>query len=107
MLIYDITDLESFKKLISWLIDIKKYAPKNVYKILVGNKCDDKKRREVSFAQGKEFASIYGMKFFETSAKYSIKVFEAFNTMTADIILKPIQIKNNSFDNNFKKCINY
>ena len=33
MLIYDITNLESFINLISWLIDIKKYTPKNVYKI--------------------------------------------------------------------------
>ena len=45
------------------------------------------------------------MEFFETSAKYSIKVFEAFNTMTADIIFKPIQIKNNSFDNNLKNTL--
>ena len=109
MLIYNITNLESFKNLTSWLIEIEKYASKNVYKILVGNKCDDEKRREVSFEQGKEFASLYGMEFFETSAKKSINVFEAFNTMTEDIILKlkPFQIKYNSFYNNLKKYINY
>ena len=40
MLVYDITDLESFHNLNSWLIEIEKNAPKNAYKILVGNKCD-------------------------------------------------------------------
>ena len=40
MLVYDITDLESFQNLNSWLIEIEKNASKNVYKILVGNKCD-------------------------------------------------------------------
>ena len=40
MLVYDITDLESFQNLNSWLIEIEKNASKNVYKILVGNKSD-------------------------------------------------------------------
>ena len=36
MMVYDITDQESFQNLNSWLIEIEKNASKNVYKILVG-----------------------------------------------------------------------
>jgi len=53
MVVYDITDLESFNKVNDWLIEIEKNAPNNVYKILVGNKCDLEEKRQVSFDQGK------------------------------------------------------
>ena len=86
MLVYDITDLYSFQDLNSWLIEIEKNAPKNVYKILVGNKCDMENERKVSKDQGREFALQYGMKFYETSAKDSTNVIEGFETMTKDII---------------------
>ena len=86
MLVYDITDLESFQNLNSWLIEIEKNASKNVYKILVGNKCDMENERKVTVEQGRDFASQYGMKFFETSAKNSTNVNEAFITMTQEIM---------------------
>ena len=86
MLVYDITDLESFQNLNSWLIEIEKNASKNVYKILVGNKCDMESERKVTVEQGKDFATQYGMKFFETSAKDSINVAEAFIAMTKEVI---------------------
>ena len=86
MMVYDITNLESFKNLNSCLDEIKKYAPENVYKILVGNKNDLEKNRKVTFEQGKEFAIQNGMKFFETSAKEINNIQEIFLTLTKDII---------------------
>ena len=86
MVVYDITDLESFNNINSWLIEIEKNANKNVYKILIGNKCDLEEKRQVSYEQGKEFADTYGMKFIETSAKTNQNVQEAFVTMTKEII---------------------
>ena len=96
MMVYDITDLESFQNLNSWLIEIEKNASKNVYKILVGNKKDMESERKVTFEQGKEFASQYGMKFFETSAKDSINVNQAFELMTTEIIKEGTEKKINT-----------
>ena len=86
MMVYDITDAESFSNLNTWLIEIEKNASKNVYKILIGNKCDLESERKVTFQQGQDFANQYGMKFIETSAKESKNVQEAFITMTKEII---------------------
>ena len=104
MLVYDITDLESFQNLNSWLIEIEKNASKNVYKILVGNKCDMESERKVTIEQGKDFATQYGMKFFETSAKDSTNVAEAFITMTKEVI-KHSSKKTSSTNNNSNKVI--
>jgi Ras-related protein Rab-1A len=86
MVVYDITSLDSFENLNSWLIEIEKNASKNVYKILIGNKSDLEEKREVSYQQGKEFADTHGMKFIETSAKTNNNVQESFYTMTNEII---------------------
>ena len=100
MMVYDITDLESFGYLDSWIKEIEKNASKNVYKILVGNK-SDLKNRKITFEKGKEFANLHGMKFFETSAKENRNVEEAFKEMTKDIInsLKKVNEKTNSNSN--------
>jgi len=52
MIVYDITDNESFNSINSWLIEVEKNASKNVYKILVGNKCDlEEKKKSSSFSR--------------------------------------------------------
>ena len=69
LLIYDVTDKDSFKNLSNWLIEIEKNASKNVLKVLIGNKSDLEDKRVITFNQGKDFADAYGLKFIETSAK--------------------------------------
>ena len=86
LVVYDISDRESFENLNSWLIEIEKNANKNVYKLLIGNKCDLEDKRKVTYQEGKDFAESNGMKFMETSAKTASKVQEAFELLTNEII---------------------
>ena len=86
LLIYDVTDKDSFKNLNNWLIEIEKNANKNVVKVLIGNKADLEDKRVISYNQGKEFADMYGLKYIETSAKKNINVRDAFETLAREII---------------------
>ena len=85
LLIYDVTDKDSFKNLSNWLIEIEKNASKNVLKVLIGNKTDLEDKRVITYNQGKEFADTYGLKFIETSAKKNLNVTEAFETLGREL----------------------
>ena len=86
LLLYDVTDRESFKNLSNWLIEIEKNANKNILKVLIGNKTDLEEKRIISYNQGKEFADTYGLKYVETSAKKNLNVTEAFETLGREIM---------------------
>ncbi|KAJ8492438.1 hypothetical protein OPV22_014159 [Ensete ventricosum] len=85
IVVYDVTDQESFNNIKQWLNEIDRYASENVNKLLVGNKCDLTDSRVVSSETAKAFADEIGIPFLETSAKDSTNVEKAFMTMAADI----------------------
>lgn len=51
--VYDVTDLESFNNVKTWLNEIDRYANENVNKLLVGNKSDLDSKRAVEYATAK------------------------------------------------------
>ena len=93
LLLYDVTDKDSFKNLSNWLIEIEKNASKNVLKVLIGNKSDLEDKRVISYNQGKEFADTYGLKFIETSAKKNLNVNEAFETLGRELMIASAEKK--------------
>jgi len=86
LLLYSITDRESFENLNSRLTEIKKIAKKGACMILVGTNSDLENERKVSVQEGKDFATSNEMKFIEVSAKNNINVKEAFETLVEDIL---------------------
>uniref|UniRef100_A0A0D9ZL80 GST N-terminal domain-containing protein n=1 Tax=Oryza glumipatula TaxID=40148 RepID=A0A0D9ZL80_9ORYZ len=78
IIVYDITDMESFNNVKEWMSEIDKYANDSVCKLLVGNKCDLAESRVVETAAAQAYADEIGIPFLETSAKDSINVEEAF-----------------------------
>ena len=81
LLLYDVTNKDSFKNLENWLIEIEKNSNQKVLKILIGNKCDLTEDREITTEEGQTFANRNGMEFMETSAKMNTNVSEAFTTL--------------------------
>lgn len=60
IVVYDVTDLDSFNNVKQWLSEIDRYACDNVNKLLVGNKCDMSARKVVDYNTAKEFAEQLG-----------------------------------------------
>eukprot|EP00177_Eucheuma_denticulatum_P000887 GFKZ01001604.1.p2 GENE.GFKZ01001604.1~~GFKZ01001604.1.p2 ORF type:complete len:203 (+),score=34.62 GFKZ01001604.1:280-888(+) len=85
IIVYDVTDQESFNNVKSWLQEIDRFASEHVCKLLVGNKNDMTSKKVVDTATAKEFADSLGIKFLETSAKTSENVEAAFLAMAAEI----------------------
>ena len=86
IVVYDVTDAESFNNVKQWLHEIDRYACENVNKLLVGNKIDlAAPKRVVTTEQGKEFADSLKIEFLETSAKTAVNVENAFMTMASQI----------------------
>mmetsp|Transcript_25785 Transcript_25785/g.19466 ORF Transcript_25785/g.19466 Transcript_25785/m.19466 type:complete len:201 (+) Transcript_25785:86-688(+) len=104
IVVYDVTDLESFNNVKQWLHEIDRYASDNVNKLLVGNKSDLTTKRAVSFDQAKEFADSLGIEFVETSAKNSTNVEKAFMMMASQIKMryKPVSQGNNAANVNLQ-----
>ena len=88
VIVYDVTDLDSFRAVETWMTEVDKFASGTVTKLLVGNKIDLASQRKVSTEQGLSLAKQYGIKFLETSAKTSTNVLECFNAMTEEVYLR-------------------
>jgi len=74
IIVYDITDRDSFDNVKQWMHEIGRYACENVNKLLVGNKCDMEAKRQVGYDEAKAFADEHGIPFLETSAKEATNV---------------------------------
>merc|ERR1711972_861040 len=85
IIVYDVTDKESFNNVKHWMQEIDKYAADGVNKSLVGNKCDLASKKVVSYDEAKELADSLSVQFMETSAKNAHNVEQAFQTMAKDI----------------------
>lgn len=85
IVVYDVTDQESYANVKQWLQEIDRYASENVNKLLVGNKSDLTTKKVVDNTTAKEFADSLGVPFLETSAKNATNVEQAFMTMAAEI----------------------
>ncbi|XP_031822476.1 ras-related protein Rab-13 isoform X2 [Sarcophilus harrisii] len=96
ILVYDITDEKSFENIQNWMKSIKENASAGVERLLLGNKCDMEVKRKVQREQAEKLAREHGIRFFETSAKSSLNVDEAFSSLARDILLKSSRRSGNS-----------
>ena len=109
VMVYDMTNTESFDHVNDWLKEVNRYAAPGTVKLLVGNKCDRINDRAVTIEQAQEFASDLGIPFLETSAKSAKNVEEAFLTIAGQLIKQRIAAgldtsSSNGMDGTFHQC---
>lgn len=85
MLVYDITQRESFDHVARWLEELRGHADNNIVLMLMGNKSDLGTLRAVPTEDAKEFAEREKLFFMETSALEETNVESAFLTLLTEI----------------------
>jgi len=85
IVVYDITNQTSFDHVKDWLTDIDRYSKSESARLLVGNKCDLSDKRCIISKDAEDFAKAQEILFLETSAKNSVNVELAFQTIAKEI----------------------
>ena len=87
LIVYDITNMETFEKIEQWLGEVKEKAGNEIKVILVGNKLDLEDRREVTLDNSLEKAIILNCPLMETSALDSTNVSKVFIDLLKEIYI--------------------
>ena len=86
MLMYDITNRESFNSIIDWIKNIEERKGENFPTIILGNKVDNEDIRKVSKEEGEKVAEGNDISFFEISNKTGVNVNEALLAFIKEIL---------------------
>ncbi|CAH2261465.1 ras-related protein Rab-21 [Pararge aegeria] len=85
ILVYDITDEESFGKVKNWVKELKKMLGSDIVLVIAGNKIDLEHERMVPLEEAETYAEMVGAKHFYTSAKLNQGVEELFLELTREM----------------------
>lgn len=89
LLMYSITDRASFLRASELRVNLRRHRPaQHTPIILVGNKCDLVRSRQVSFNEGSACAAVFDCKFIETSAAMDHNVWEALQGIVRQLRLR-------------------
>jgi small GTP-binding protein len=88
IVVFDITDTETFTKASKWISELKQERGDEVMMIVVGNKIDLEARRTVDKADGQQLAASANAPYFETSAKTNENVDAVFQTICETVVQK-------------------
>lgn len=78
LLVYDITDRESFNKVKNWVKELRKIVGSDIILCIAGNKCDMEKQRQVPEDEAEKYAESVGAFHMKVSAKSGRGVDEVF-----------------------------
>ena len=75
ILVYDLTDRNSFNAIEDWVDQLKNYCDEDPVLLLIGNKADKTNEIEITSEEGEEFGKKINAAFYESSAYtgYNIK----------------------------------
>merc|ERR1712010_403571 len=89
VVVYDITNAESFARAKSWVKELQRQGSPNIVIALAGNKCDLASKRKVEASEASEYAKDNGLLFMETSAKTALNVEELFKAIAKKLPKDP------------------
>lgn len=87
ILVYDVSDAQSFAHLELWLREAQKYGAKDLVYVVCANKVDVGKQRVVTEAEGRKWASGKGFAYFETSASSGQGIIAMFEQLFTDVVM--------------------
>uniref|UniRef100_A0A7S3JUZ0 Ras-related protein Rab-21 n=1 Tax=Aureoumbra lagunensis TaxID=44058 RepID=A0A7S3JUZ0_9STRA len=82
MLVYDITDYESFKKVRKWVRELRQIVGADICITIAGNKVDLEKQRAVPAEEATSYAQSVGADHVYTSAKQNKGLDDAFTALS-------------------------
>ena len=88
LLVYDITNTDSFNELIDWLNDLQTLCSPNAYILLIGNKSDLENNRKVSVEQVEQFAQRHALESILTSARSGDNINLAFEKLATELVAR-------------------
>jgi Ras-related protein Rab-6A len=108
IIVFDITNRESFEHVKKWHEIITKVALRHIVMILIGNKVDLDKSRTVTTEEGIELATELGIYYLETSAKTDENIKDVFEWIALQIINRNIDnVKDTLFDKQIEEGLKY
>lgn len=97
IVVYDITDPDSFAGAKSWVKELQRRGDPNVVIALAGNKADLESRHKVDFEDANAYAEENGILHLETSAKNGTNVKELFMEISKRLPKNPPQQEREAF----------
>ena len=93
ILVYDITDRDSFDKVRTWVEELRLYLSKDTPIAIAGNKCDMASTRQIDKDEAIEYAKSVKAKHFDTSAKTGQGIEELFVEISKAILRRERRAK--------------
>mmetsp|Transcript_23928 Transcript_23928/g.35371 ORF Transcript_23928/g.35371 Transcript_23928/m.35371 type:complete len:120 (+) Transcript_23928:519-878(+) len=97
IVVYDITNQDSFTGAKSWVKELQRRGDPNVVIALAGNKADLESRRKVEFEEANAYAEENGILHLETSAKNANNVKALFVEIAKKLPKNPPQQEREAF----------
>ena len=98
MVVYDVTNSETFENLKYWINSIKTHMDSEIDKIaiiIIGNKIDAEER-EIKYEEAELFCKDHNYPYFETSAKTGKNINETINFLVNEVINQKFGDKQNN-----------
>ncbi|XP_022667417.1 ras-related protein Rab-21-like [Varroa destructor] len=93
LLVYDLTDEDSFRKVKNWVMELNRMLGDEVVLVLVGNKSDLEGSRAVPLAEAERYAKSVGAAHFQTSAKLNRGINEMFLYLCSKMLEKNAKLQ--------------